>query len=71
MSHKYDEDTGVEKPTADLLHDLGWEVANGYAEGKGPLNITGRPAMSEVPTLLIDRQLARALAVATQPEAEP
>jgi type I restriction enzyme R subunit len=48
MSHVYSEDALVEGPALGLLGALGWGTANGFSEGYGPNEITGRETLSEV-----------------------
>ncbi len=48
MTTPYSEDALVEQPATELLAALGWETANGYSEGYGPTEITGRETLSEV-----------------------
>jgi type I restriction enzyme R subunit len=47
VSHPYSEDA-LELATLGVLESLGWEVANGYSEGKSPTEITGRENLGEV-----------------------
>ena len=46
--NQYSEDSLVEQPALVLLHDLGWEVVNAFAESFGPAGTLGRDSQDQV-----------------------